>query len=218
MPTDHGPEAALAAPGARPTASVGCALQALEIERRGRGGRAHRPGARRDRAARAPRARSARSSAHVGAACRPPSLGAAARITARSISRARLAWISWPATARSSDCATVPVRIGRSPRSACSVSPSSGSPANRRRNSEWSSSRPSTNRTCSTPASLCAATRSFRRALHRLDALEPAVDADRRAVDAVADDAARVARVAAREAQRVRPFRAELGADHVAEC
>ena len=55
-------------------------------------------------------------SAEVGAACRPPSSRVAARITARSICRASRAVISCPATARSSACATVAVRIGRRPR------------------------------------------------------------------------------------------------------
>ena len=97
-------------------------------------------------------------SAAVGGALSPPSFGVAARITARSISRARLERISWPATARSSACATVAVRRGRRPRKRRVASPIIGSSANRRRNSEWSSSIPSTKRTCSTPASLCART------------------------------------------------------------
>ena len=99
-----------------------------------------------------------RSLAHVGGACSPPSSGVVARTIVRSIWRARLAWISWPATARRSACATVPVRIGRSPRSCRTLSPRSGSSAKRRRNSEWSSSSPSANRTWSMPASLSAAT------------------------------------------------------------
>src|SRR5206468_3127763 len=50
--------------------------------------------------------------------------------------------------------------------------------------------------------------------LHRVDALEPLADPHGRAVGALADDAGRVARKPPGEAEGVRPFRVELGADH----
>ena len=173
----------------------------------GRGGSSAAP-----RRAPSPRLRRARGreAAEVrrasAAACRPSSSGVQARTTSRSIWRARLAWISWPATARRSACATVAVRIGRRPRRRRIDSPSSGSPAKRARNSEWSSSRPSMKRTCSTPASLSAATRID--AVGRLarPARARAVrDRDRRAQQPVAHLARRVARMAAGEAERVGP-------------
>ena len=51
-----------------------------------------------------------------------------------SSSRAALAWISWPQTAFSSECVTVAVRSGRSPRRLRTARPISGSSAKRRRN------------------------------------------------------------------------------------
>ena len=87
-----------------------------------------------------------------------------------------------PATARRSACATVAVRRGRRPPGAAVASPRSGSSAKRRRNSEWSSSSPRANRTCSTPASASARTRiDAVDALPCIDALEPPLDGDRRA-------------------------------------
>src|SRR5437763_6136318 len=50
--------------------------------------------------------------------------------------------------------------------------------------------------------------------LRRLDALEPAVDADGLAVDPVVDAPARVAGVLPGEPERVRPYRAQVGANH----
>ena len=89
-----------------------------------------------------------------------------------------------------------------------------------RRNSEWSSSRPSLKRTCSTPASLSAATTIVPSA--RCDActlLEPSVDPNRRAEDALGRRGRSRRRGPARgETQGVRPLRAELGADHPPEC
>ena len=167
-------------------------LQPLEVERAAEPDERRGAGARRARA-RELRGREARRAPRaVGGACRPPSAGAAARMIARSICRARLAWISWPATARSSACATVAVRIGRSPRSRRSVSPSSGSSreaaqelASGRRRARARSGRGRRRRRCRRrPRS------SRRRAATACDALEPVVDADRRAVGAVDDDAA----------------------------
>jgi hypothetical protein len=58
-----------------------------------------------------------------------------ARITARSIARASLAWINWPQIARSTLCATVGSRVGRRPESSRIERPSSGSERKRRPNS-----------------------------------------------------------------------------------
>ncbi len=104
--------------------------------RNGRAGSGTRRDGPRARACRAARAKNGpvrpRSAAHEGRRA----AGVAARMIVRSICRARLAWISWPATARRSAWATVPVRIGLRPRTLRSVSASSGSSAKRRRNSE----------------------------------------------------------------------------------
>ena len=79
-------------------------------------------------AARSPPARSRR--ARGRRAARAPPLGGSsphARITARSISTRPPDWMSWPQIASSVACATVAFRRGRSPRSARTERPSSGS-------------------------------------------------------------------------------------------
>ena len=153
-PTDHGPR-----PRSRfsraATASRRQALQRLELERAAEADQRRRP----PRAEPVPRelrrARSAPSSAQVGAACRPPSSGVAARMMraldlARALRQDQLAGDG--AQERLRDGAGAHRAEAAQPGAASR--PSSGSSAKRSRNSVWSSSRPSTNRTWSTPASL----------------------------------------------------------------
>ena len=155
-------------------------------------------------------------SAAVGARVQAAELrGVAARMTARSISRASRAVISCPATARSSACATVAVRSGRSPRRCFVARPSSGSSANRRRNSEWSSS--TAEHEPHALEALLARAPGRRRAVRPLPRprlLEPAAAGDRRREHAVANDPRRVAPVPRREPKRVRPARPQHGRDH----
>jgi hypothetical protein len=91
-------------------------------------------------------------SAAVGGTCKPPTSGVAARMTLRSIWRARRDSISCPQNARSSACATVASRTGLSPRRWTTACRSSGSRRKRWRNGAWSSSSASMNRSRSTAA------------------------------------------------------------------
>ena len=115
-PTDHGPSPRSRSSRAA-TASVGWLLQRSRGRACGRAGSARAP----RRAPSPSRASSAgEKRAELGAGRRGVQAAELRRRgaddrCARS-ARARLAWISWPATARSSACATVPVRIGRRPR------------------------------------------------------------------------------------------------------
>ena len=142
-----GAEAALALEPSRATTSVGSVFSASRSSRAAEADeRRAAPGAEPEPAqlgGREPREVGARSAPRGGRRARASPRGSRC---ARS-ARARLAVISWPATARSSACATVAVRSGRSPRR-CADRPAraAGRAANRRRNSEWSSSTPSTKR------------------------------------------------------------------------
>ena len=137
---------------------------------------------------------------------------------ARSIWRARFAWISWPATARRSDCATVAVRIGRSPRSLGIVSRSSGS----LREAPQELGVVVVEAECE--ANVVDAGLALRvddhgavRPLRRGDELDALLDADGGAVGPVGDDPAGVACKSSRDAQRIRPTGAQLGSDHRAD-
>ena len=141
-------------------------------------------------------------------------LGVAARMIVRSICRARLAWISCPATARRSACATVPVLIGLRPRTRRSVSPSSGS-AGEAAQELGVVGIEAEGETNVVDAGVALGRDDDRPVgpLRRLHALEAVVDTHGRAVAAVGDDAGRVRGMAPRHAEGVRPQRAELGAD-----
>ena len=148
-------------------------VEALELEARGRAGRAPRRAARAARAGAARTAPTAASAEVVGGSLRPvaatvtsASRLCSARITERSSVRAVFESMSWPQTARRSACATVAVRTGRSPRRCFVARPSSGSSAKRRRNSEWSSSSASIQRSFS--AAVADSDRIVTRAVRRL--------------------------------------------------
>ena len=94
-----------------------------------------------------------------------------------------------------------------------------GRAAKRRRNSEWSSSTPSTKRICSSAFLARAPGRrpspSWR--CHARACSSPLAGGERRRDDAVAHDPRRVAAVPRREPKRVRPARPDLGGDHAGD-
>ena len=120
--------------------------------------RAPRRAARGDRGGAARRATARRVPAERAARGSGPSAGVTARTIRRSICRASLDVISWPQNARRRAWAMVATRMGRSPARWLVERPSSGSPRNRRRNSEWSSSTARQKRSRSRPSALAPAT------------------------------------------------------------
>ena len=150
-------------------------------------------------------ARAARSVV-VGATCRRSGPWAQiARTIVCSRRRARLASISWPQNARSIACATVPTRIGRSPRRTREAGPSIGSSRTDRRKSEWSSSSARIQRSRSTtvddPAVIVTVPSVD---CHARSELRPPIDREHSCEEAVSERARCVARQACRERERVR--------------
>ena len=146
-PADHGPR-----PRSRSIRADYSRRSAGRAAARARGsGRAGREPRRAARATRAGAARTAPLRANVaavGGSQQPSSSdGESARITRRSSFLAVFESMSCPQTARSSACATVAVRTGRSPRKCFGrARRAAGRRAKRRRNSEWSSSSASAQR------------------------------------------------------------------------